>query len=79
MQAFAVGSGDFAEKRVFHAGLAIQFDERVADRVLPELKAFALGNIGRRQHGFHFTAPASSMIPKSRNRFSEKIMPRSIT
>jgi hypothetical protein len=79
IQAFAVGGGDFAEKRVFHAGLAVQFDERVADRVLPELKAFALGNIGRRQYGFHCTAPAPSIIPKSRNRISEKIMPRSIT
>jgi hypothetical protein len=77
MQAFAVGGGDFAEKRVFHAGLAIQFDERVADRVLPELEAFARGNIGGRQYGFHVTAPASSMTPKSRNRFSQKIMPRS--
>jgi len=49
----------------------VQLDERVADRVLPELKALALGNIGRRQYGFHFTAPAWSMIPKSRDRLSE--------
>ena len=58
MQAVAVGGGDLAEKPLLAAGLAIEFDERVADRILPELKTLALGNIGRRQYGLHFTAPA---------------------
>jgi hypothetical protein len=62
MQAVAGGRRDLAEEPFVSAGLAVEFNKRVADRVLPELKTLALGNIGRRQYGFHGTAPGLSMI-----------------
>ena len=57
MQAVAMGGRELAEERLVRASLAIEFDKGVADRILPKLKAFALGDIGRCQHGFHDTAP----------------------
>ena len=58
VQVAAMCGRELAEKRIVGVGLAIEFDKGVADRILPKLKAFALGDFRRRQHGFHYTAPA---------------------
>ena len=56
---------------------AIQFDERVADRVLPELEAFARGNIGRRQYGFSCHRTCLEHDTEKPNRFHEDHAPLS--
>ena len=41
----AASGRQFAEERPICVGLAIEIDERVADRVLPEQKALSLGDV----------------------------------
>jgi hypothetical protein len=53
---------DLAEERLFQTSFAVEFNKCVANRVLPELKALAFGNIGRRQYGFQSTAPALTAL-----------------
>jgi hypothetical protein len=56
MQTIAFGSRNLAEKRRGAASLAVKLDERIADGVPPKLKALAFRDVGRCQHGFHYTA-----------------------
>ena len=59
MQTIALGGRDLTEERPIRINPAIEFNKRIADRILPKLEAPALGDSARCQHGFHYTAPMS--------------------